>query len=228
LPVVYPAPAPRRLPIRSLFYLHRQVLLDALYAAAPFIRGRVLDVGCFDKPYVRDFGARAERWIGVDRPAYSQGRPQADVFGDACALPVRAAAVDTVLCTQVLDDLPDPQRLFDEAARVLRPGGALVLTAPQYSPPHDEPGDYYRFSRFALDLLAQRAGLRTMRLVPQGGVVALLAFAAGIRIPVLRARASWVRTLNGALQAAALRADRALQKYPDTLGWVIVAEKAVE
>ena len=56
--------------------------------------------------------------------------------------------------------MPQPWRLLDEIARVLRPGGALVLTAPHIWGLHEEPRDYYRFTPFGLRHLGQAAGLR--------------------------------------------------------------------
>jgi SAM-dependent methyltransferase len=227
LPAIsWPQRAQRRLSPDAPFFLHRQRLLDALYTARSHIRGRVLDVGCFDRPYEQDFAAQTERWIGLDYPSYATYRTRADVFGAANRLPLREESVDTVLCTQVLDDLPEPGRLFAEAARVLRPSGALVLSAGQYSPPHNEPHDYYRVSRFALADLAARAGLHTACLIPQGGVVALVAFVLATWVPWLRSGGGWRHAMGGAWQRLAVAADERIIRHGDTIGWVLVATKA--
>ena len=69
---------------------------------------------------------------------------QTDVVMDASALPIATAAVDAVLALEVLEHLDSPQRLLDEASRVLRPGGHLVITVPFMFGVHDF-RDYYRY-----------------------------------------------------------------------------------
>lgn len=48
--------------------------------------------------------------------------------GDACALPFPDGAFDRVLCVEAMFHFPSRRRFFQEAARVLRPGGLLVGT----------------------------------------------------------------------------------------------------
>lgn len=51
---------------------------------------------------------------------------------------------DIVLCGQVLEHVPHPAKLIAEIARLIRPGGLVVLTCPSQWPPHDFPADYWR------------------------------------------------------------------------------------
>lgn len=51
--------------------------------------------------------------------------------GDACALPAdMAGAYDAALCANLLDRVPDPARVLQQARDALAPGGVLVLTSP--------------------------------------------------------------------------------------------------
>ncbi|HTD58791.1 MAG TPA: methyltransferase domain-containing protein [Solirubrobacteraceae bacterium] len=52
------------------------------------------------------------------------------VVGDARALPFEDRAFEVVVCTEVIEHVPDPTSAVVELARVLRPGGTLVLTTP--------------------------------------------------------------------------------------------------
>ena len=65
-------------------------------------------------------------WVGFDDPA----NPIADVHGSADALPFEDGSFDTVLCTQVIEHVRTPNAVIAECARVLRPGGVLIVTAP--------------------------------------------------------------------------------------------------
>ena len=107
-----------------------------------------LDIGAQNGPYASLFPRRValdvQRGIGVQ------------VIGDAQALGVRDASFDVVLCTEVLEHLPEPQRAIDEMFRVLVPGGELVLTTRFLFPIHDAPHDYFRFTKYGLRHLLRR------------------------------------------------------------------------
>lgn len=86
---------------------------------AEFVTGRVLDLGCGRKPYKRLF-PKCE-WVGFDI------REVGEVIGDAHALPFEDATFDTVVCTDLLHLVATPFAVIAEAARVLKPGGHLLV-----------------------------------------------------------------------------------------------------
>jgi ubiquinone/menaquinone biosynthesis C-methylase UbiE len=65
-----------------------------------------------------------------------------DIISDICAIPVPDGSFDAVLCGEVLEHLPDPNRALRELTRVLRVGGRLLLTAPFASLTHFSPYHY--------------------------------------------------------------------------------------
>jgi SAM-dependent methyltransferase len=107
-----------------------------------------LDIGAQNGPYASFFPKRValdvQRGTGVR------------IIGDAQALGVRDASFDVVLCTEVLEHLPEPQRAIDEMFRVLVPGGRLLLTTRFLFPIHDAPHDYVRFTKYGLRHLLRR------------------------------------------------------------------------
>jgi SAM-dependent methyltransferase len=54
------------------------------------------------------------------------------VQGTAFALPFADASFDAVICSEVLEHVPDDLAIFQELTRVLRPGGTLILGTPDY------------------------------------------------------------------------------------------------
>ena len=66
-----------------------------------------------------------------------------DYVCDITAIPVADESFDAVLCTEVLEHVPQPADVIRELARVLRPGGRLLLTAPLASGLHQQPHHYY-------------------------------------------------------------------------------------
>jgi SAM-dependent methyltransferase len=110
------------------------------------LKGHVLDVGCGTRPY--------EAWAGSapgDITAYTglDVAPDAKVdivVGPGAPWPLPAGSIDAVLLTQVLEHVADRAYLIGEIARVLRPGGTLLLTVPFIFPVHGLPHDYARFT----------------------------------------------------------------------------------
>ncbi len=146
-------------------YLVASVLQRDLARYLPLLSGHTLDLGCGNAPY-RHLLVNVSRHIGYDIDRLGR----ADVVGTAVALPFAARSFDSVLCTQVIEHVAEPWRMFDEIARVLRPGGRVLLSAPQAWRLHEQPHDYYRFTCYGLTYLAERASLRVRTWSAQGGV----------------------------------------------------------
>jgi SAM-dependent methyltransferase len=140
---------------------------------------RVLDCGAGEGRYRGFFEGR--RYVGVDLALGNAAWDYAglDVFADLQRLPFRDRSADAVLATQTLEHLRDPREFLREAARVLRPGGRLLLTAPQGFREHQAPHDYWRFTRYSLRMLAEEAGFRDVEIEVLGGYFAFM----GDRLP---------------------------------------------
>lgn len=135
---------------------------------------RLLDAGAGEGPY-RPLFAHI-RYVGIDdrRGDRAWDYGGLDAVGDLRRLPFREGAFDAVLCTETLEHLTDPQDVLNEVARVLRAGGTLHLTAPLHFREHQEPHDYFRYTRHGLQLLIERAGLRPRTIEPEGGYFRML------------------------------------------------------
>jgi len=92
------------------------------------------------------------------------------VFGRAEALPFRDQSIDTVLGLSIMTCMPEPALMLAEAHRVLKPGGMLLLEFTQMVRLHDEPYDFFRFSRIGATWLLERAGFEPVEFIPIGGL----------------------------------------------------------
>ena len=109
----------------------------ALAELDPRAGDRVLDVACGAGALVAEVAPHVERAVGVDlsegmlelaRSRLPDGLANVEfVQGPSDALPFEDGAFTALVCTTALHHFPDPQRSFDEMARVLAPGGRLVI-----------------------------------------------------------------------------------------------------
>jgi SAM-dependent methyltransferase len=74
---------------------------------------------------------------------------QIDLVCDIISIPEPDNSFDIILCSEVLEHIPDPTKALDEFSRLLKPNGKLVLTAPFASLVHFAPYHYCTgFSRY--------------------------------------------------------------------------------
>lgn len=92
----------------------------------------VLDAGCGSGRIFRYELEPGCRVVGVDIGAELRDNPNVGerVRGDAQRLPFAGASFDAVLASHVMEHLTEPERALAEVARVLRPGGRLLLLTP--------------------------------------------------------------------------------------------------
>ena len=84
-------------------------------------------------------------------------------------IPEPDASFDAVLCTEVLEHVPDPIRALDEMARLLRPGGIFIITAPFWSLTHFAPYHYATgFNRYFYEFHLGRLGFDIIDMIPNG------------------------------------------------------------
>lgn len=93
-----------------------------------------------------------------------------DLVSDITAIPAPDASFDVVLCTEVLEHVPDPLAALRELVRLVRPGGTVIITAPFCSLTHFAPYHYasglskYRFEKHLSEL-----GFTSVEATPNGG-----------------------------------------------------------
>jgi SAM-dependent methyltransferase len=198
-----------------------EALLAALLQLRPYMRGRLLDVGCGRRPYRAIYDRLVAESIGTEVAFSPHGLQAADVISFAERLAFANASFDTILCTEVLEHTRQPFEVMAEFARLLRPGGYLILSVPFIYPLHETPYDFWRFTPYGLAELCRSAGLRVQTILTKGGTdTTMLSLGANIAVrsanlagkllrlaPPLRDRRSF-RWLVGAPQRAFLAAGR--------------------
>ncbi|MEU7530639.1 class I SAM-dependent methyltransferase [Saccharothrix sp. NPDC042600] len=127
------------------FRRHEAAYLDLVHHCAGAV---VLEAGCGEGYGAALIAAHAARVVALDYDQLTaehaaRAYPELSVLrGNLASLPLRDASVDVVANLQVIEHLWDQEGFLAECARVLRPGGRLIVTTPNritFSPGRDTP-----------------------------------------------------------------------------------------
>ncbi len=195
--------------------------------------GRLVDLGCGRVPLFAEYRGLVREVVCADWPASAHGSDHVDVSCDLTApLPFLDGEFDTVLLTDVLEHVPTPEALFAEIARILAPGGEVILTVPFYYPLHETPHDYYRYTAYALRRFVAQHGLDLVVLEPLGGVPEVLADLLAKQLADLGRVGRWLAVLlqRGVSWYVGTKpgrraSSRSARTFP--LGYFLVARRAI-
>ena len=120
---------------------------------------RILDAGAGEQQYRRfcthlnyvaqDFAQYDGKGDGRGLQTESWGQTKLDIVSDITVIPEPDASFDAIMCIEVFEHLPEPIKAIQEFARLIKPGGYLILTAPFCSLTHFAPYHFYTgFNRY--------------------------------------------------------------------------------
>jgi SAM-dependent methyltransferase len=137
-----------------------------------YATGALIDVGCGDMPYKDLILSKVQKYDTFDFERRAEG---VTFVGDVQHMDMIAAeSYDSAICLEVLEHVPDPFKGFDELARILKTGGVLILSVPHLSRLHEEPHDYYRYTKYALRTILETRGFEILELKERGGLFSFL------------------------------------------------------
>jgi len=97
---------------------------------------------------------------------------QIDFVSDITKIPVNDKSFDVIMCTEVLEHVPEPIKAIKEFSRILNHGGKLWLTAPLSSGLHMEPYHYYGgFTPHFYKHFLNKYGFKIINISPTGGLL---------------------------------------------------------
>jgi SAM-dependent methyltransferase len=131
---------------------------------ARYVRGGLLDIGCGTKPYARMVAPYVSSHVGIDHKDTPHDSSRIDRVGSAYAMPAADEEFDSAICTAVLEHLEEPKAALGECFRVLKPGGYAIYSVPFIWHVHEEPRDFFRYSRYGLKYLFEKAGFEIVEI----------------------------------------------------------------
>jgi SAM-dependent methyltransferase len=159
---------------------------DCLWAYEPFVRDAWVKAEAVKLPkgsWVLDAGAGASKY----RPYFPHCRYETQDFCqyqgdlvkysepiqyvcDITQIPLPDQALDAIVCTEVIEHVVDPMSVINEFARLLKPGGRLLLSSPLLSSLHMEPFHFYGgFTHHWYRHWLPRHGFSINEITPVGG-----------------------------------------------------------
>ena len=143
------------------FYFARKGLYKNISSLAGTISGKILDVGCGQKPYEGLF--RSSQYIGleIDTPENRQNK-KADYYYDGLTFPFQDHEFDGLVVNEVFEHVFNPDDFLNELNRVLKPEGRLLMTVPFCWDEHEQPNDYARYSSFGLRAIVEKHGFKVI------------------------------------------------------------------
>lgn len=140
------------------FFLVRRGLFTGIRRYSPHITGHIMDFGAGSSPYRDLFSYASYIAVDVEQSGHARSRMVADVFYDGRNLPFDSCTFDSVFASEAFEHIFNLDEILDEIARVLRPGGAMLVTTPFVWDEHERPYDFARYTSFGLKHLLEEHG----------------------------------------------------------------------
>jgi SAM-dependent methyltransferase len=134
-----------------------------------YVKGRLIDIGCGKKPYRDILKPLVTEHIGVDHVDTFHDKANIDLFGTAYEIPSGDTQFDSAISTAVLEHLEEPEKAILECYRVLKPGAHAIYSVPFIWHLHEEPRDFFRYSKYGLKYLFEKSGFAIVEMVPLSG-----------------------------------------------------------
>lgn len=133
------------------------------------VSGSLIDIGCGTKPYRELLKNCVVEHVGVDHSDSLHDDSNADLRGSAYEIPAEDASFDSALCTAVLEHLEEPEAALRECVRVLKLGGTAIYSVPFIWHLHEEPRDFFRFSKYGIRYLFEKVGFESVQIEALSG-----------------------------------------------------------
>lgn len=154
---------------KSIFmpdYLSKTFFERVLKKYSNYASGSLLDVGCGNKPYKMYFDNYVNSYVGIDIRSNN-----ADIKDDFMYHNFKKLKFNTVLCTQVLEHVSDPDKFLQKIGYLLKNKGILIISVPFAGSIHEKPFDYYRYTEFGIKYLLNKNKFKVKEIVREGNSI---------------------------------------------------------
>ena len=208
-------------------YVHHQATVPALIK---YVRGKCIDIGCGDMPYKTVIAEHVTEYHSLDR---ERRAPDVTFVGDVQNMSMLTDNIyDSAVCFDALEHVPNPMRAISEIGRILKPQGTLILSVPHLSRLHEEPHDFFRYTKYGLHTLLENSGFDVLEIQTQGSLFSFLGYQVSTifvclfwHVPILKHVIFFINKWLCVLPCSTLD-DMLDKKRLFALGYTCIARKA--
>lgn len=201
------------------FLVYKNLIRCLKTAISKYAKGRVLDIGCGNKPYLLMFDGKISEYVGCD--IIQSSKFCVDILSSADKIPLESNQFDTIFSTQTIEHVANHQGMLNEAYRLLKPSSYIIISGPMYWPLHEEPYDFFRFTKHGFKYILEKSGFKIIEINSNGGKWSVLGQTIILTMPFLF-KWSWVRSINNGIFSWL---DDNYYQDKNTLNYVVIAQK---
>lgn len=135
--------------------------------AMQYLHGNLIDIGCGYSPYREKIMKIVDSYDGYDRKKYND---YVTILGDIQELNIKIKnSYDCALCLEVLEHLPNPGKAIGKISEILKVDGYIIISVPLFNQVHEEPYDFYRFTKYGISELLSTNGFKVINIIKKAG-----------------------------------------------------------
>jgi SAM-dependent methyltransferase len=152
----------------AIYGLYKTVLPEIL----KYVNGKFIDIGCGDMPYRDLIMNRVHQYDSVD---IERRIPDVKFVADVQDMDIiKNKSYDSGICLEVLEHTQNFFQALREIHRILKVDAILIFSVPHLSRLHEEPNDFYRYTKHGLKFLFDETDFKTLKITPYGGLFSFL------------------------------------------------------
>ena len=133
-----------------------------------YIHGDLIDIGCGYSPYKSLLVKNVEKYEGIDLIPYNE---DVTYTGDILKKNLfDKNQFDCGISFEVLEHIPNSDEFIKQIYKIIKPGGYFIISVPHLSRLHEEPLDFYRFTKYGLIEIFTRNGFEILEIEPKGSL----------------------------------------------------------
>jgi len=154
-------------------FYKNSLLLECIQHFRNSLKGKLLDLGCGNKPYSEIYNEICDSSVGCDVPFSLHQKTDVEVLclAEDIDKHFEPSSFDCVLCTEVLEHTGDDRKVVENISRILKDDGTLIISTPFIYVLHEAPHDNRRYTFYGLKNILERNNFEIQSAFSMGGTL---------------------------------------------------------